>query len=682
MNSLKIKILVLISVIMFGAISLIAWYNLKIQHDILAKSTENTGQLLVKTVRNSIRSSMINSKNSEVRKILEHIGEDPSIEDIKIFDDTGRILVSAKHFDIGSLTTTSELLSYRANRLNFTETIDDVERFTTLIPLENSSECIGCHQHDKPVLGILSLQMSLNQINNLQLAGRNATLFSSLGTLALLIVAITLFILIYVDAPIRKLVNAMQKVEAGEFDHATINITSSEEMFELATKFNNMVGRLKFLVESTIKHECELVVHREKLSHHDAIQSMNVTLEERLKEIEYLNISLEEHIEEIEEANYKIADLASDLENKNSSLEMTVSRLSALHKMGLALNSTMDLEKLFDILIRRTMEAVGSRIGYILLLDSGQWSLKIGGSVGLAETYNRNTRIALKPGGVSYWVIENRQPILIEKMETTNDFNKISTLGYTRETIICAPLLIKDEIIGTITIANKNDGTPFNANDLELLTTIGAQASVAIKNVRLYEEQKTTYLSTVQALVSAIEASDPYTRGHSERVTRYAQLLGQQINLSTDALKRLEHAAVLHDIGKIGIDLALLHKQGQLSTSDIDALQQHPLIGARILEPITFLNGVREIIVQHHERYDGCGYPFRIKGDEIYMEARILAVADTYDAMTSDRPYRKALSHDTALNEIRTYAGTQFDPTVAEAMNTICAAGLWPPFSK
>jgi HD-GYP domain-containing protein (c-di-GMP phosphodiesterase class II) len=329
-------------------------------------------------------------------------------------------------------------------------------------------------------------------------------------------------------------------------------------------------------------------------------------------------------------------------------------------------------------MIRRAMEAVGAEVGYILLYDFEHGTLKVGGAVGLFDLVNRETHLPLRTNGVTYWVIQKRQPLLIENAENNREVSPVSCLGYTRNTLICAPLIVKDEIIGTITLANKNDLLSFKEQDLELLTTIAAQASVAIKNVHLYEDQQTTYLNTMQALVSAVEASDPYTRGHSERVTRYAQILGRQLNLTSDAFKRLERAYILHDIGKIGIDVAVLHKEGVLSTSDVDILQQHPLIGTKILEPISFLGTVRQIIAQHHERYDGTGYPFRVKGDDILLEARIIAVVDTYDAMTSDRPYRKALSHEIAVAEIKKYSGTQFDPYVAEAMLTLCQDGKWP----
>ena len=180
----------------------------------------------------------------------------------------------------------------------------------------------------------------------------------------------------------------------------------------------------------------------------------------------------------------------------------------------------------------------------------------------------------------------------------------------------------------------------------------------------LYEDQQKTYLNTIHALVSAIEASDSYTRGHSERVTRYSLAIAKRLGLSAERLKIMERAAILHDIGKIGINATLLHKVGKLSPEDIFDLQQHPTIGIKILEPIEFLNDVRTCIVQHHERFDGKGYPNGVSGEELLLEARILAIADTFDAMTSDRPYRKALSLDIAVKELVDNAGTQFDPAI------------------
>lgn len=672
MNSLKIKILGLMVIIMVMTVGLTAWHNLRTQKAMLLGIADQNSRVLGETIRSSIVTTMASGHNAEVANILEKIWKEPAIESVRIFDESGRILVSGDMEEAGDLVSTADLLAYRSNSGTYEATQQGNDAFSTFVPIYNSPVCHNCHDRDTSVLGVLNVRLSLNELATLRSEGREATLLSSAGMLAILIVTITLFILIYVDAPIRKLVAAMNQVEQGEFSNAFVTVRNSAEMALLSTKFNSMVDRLKGLIERTVQHEREIAISQEKLIHHDEIRNMNITLEERLKEIEFLNITLEERIEEIEEANYKIADLVSDLEDKNTTLLQAVSRLSALYKMGLAINSTMDLGKLFELLIRKTMDTLLARHGYILLLDREARALKIGAIIGVSEDIDTTQSIPLKRGGVSRWVIDNHQPLLIQNMDDARDFSRVSRLGFTRESVICAPLTAKDEVIGTITMANKQDATPFNAEDLELLTTIAAQASVAIKNARLYEEQQNTYLSTVQALVSAIEASDAYTRGHSERVTRYSLALARQMELSAESVKRLEQAAILHDIGKIGVDVALLHKEGKLSADDIDILHQHPSIGVRILEPIHFLSNVLTIIEQHHERFDGKGYPHGLSGKDQLLEARILAVADTYDAMTSDRPYRKALSHAIALQEIADHAGTQFDPEVAEAFFALC----------
>ncbi len=667
MNSLKIKILSLTTAILVIAVGLTAWHNLRTQKAMLTQIAIQNSRILGETIRNSIITSMANGENDQVTNILESIKKEPTIAAVRVFDKSGRILISADPEETGDLVSASDLLAYRAGKMSYANSEGDQNYHNSILPIHNAPVCYACHDQTRDVLGILNVHLSLSTLSTLQSEGRKTTFASSLVMLALLIFAISTFILRYVDRPIQTLVAAMDLVERGDFDLAPTRISSSKEMTLLSNRFNTMVDRLKGLIEATISHERELAISQEKLTHHDEISNMNVTLAERLKEIEYLNISLEERIEEIEEANYKIADLAGDLENKNTHLEQAVTRLSAINKIGLAINGTMDLNKLFKLLIHQTAATLKARVGFILLLEEDSSIMSVGAATGVSDRIDMGDRIPLKPGGVSFWVMENRQPLLVGNIKDSKEFSRVSRLGFTRESVICAPLIIKDEPIGTITIANKQDESSFCPEDLELLITISAQASVAIKNARLYEEQQATYLCTVQALVSAIEASDAYTRGHSERVTRYSISLAKRLNLPPAAQKRLEQAAILHDIGKIGIDLTLLHKKGPLSQEDIAALQQHPKIGARILEPIRMFDEVRQIVLHHHERFDGKGYPSQVNGPDIPIEARILAVADTFDAMTSDRPYRRALSHDTAIREIELYSGSQFDPAIAQA---------------
>ncbi len=675
MNSLKIKFLGLCCVILMVAIGLTTWYNLQTQKAMLNKLATEHGRMLAETIRNSIITDMANGKNDRVGHILGKIKNESAIDNVRIFDESGRILMAASPEEIGDLVSTSELMAYRTGNFSFSSSLSDHEHFNSIVPIYNQQICYTCHDESIKVLGVMNLQLSLDALSNMQNSGRNATVIASGVMLIILILTITAFLLVYVDAPIRRLVSAMDHVEKGQFEEAHTMVSSSDEMTLLSSKFNYMVQRLRELVESTVKNERELAISQEKLAHSEEIHAMNMTLEDRLKEIEYLNINLEERIEEIEEANYKIADLASELEEKNIGLTQAVDRLQALYKMGLAVNATMDLGKLLNLLSQKSMATMKAQVGYILMLNEKTGNLSIGGAAGISEDFDLELEIPLKPGGVSFWVMNNNKPKLVEDVDKEREFSKMSRLGFIRESVICAPLTEKDKVIGTITIANPIDGSSFGISDIELLSTIAAQASIAIRNARLYEAQETTYLNTVQALVSAIEASDAYTRGHSERVTRYSLALAKRLGMEGEPLKQLEQAAVLHDIGKIGIDVALLHKKEKLTAADIDVLKLHPSIGVRILEPIHFLGTVREIIEQHHERFDGNGYPNGLSAEEWRLEGKILAVCDTYDAMTSDRPYRKALSHEIAIQEIRDHSGTQFDPQVAAAFIEICSEG-------
>jgi putative nucleotidyltransferase with HDIG domain len=183
---------------------------------------------------------------------------------------------------------------------------------------------------------------------------------------------------------------------------------------------------------------------------------------------------------------------------------------------------------------------------------------------------------------------------------------------------------------------------------------------------KLYIDMRNVYVNTIQLLNRTMEAKDSYTSGHAARVQEYAVSLAKEIGMSERKIENIRKAAILHDIGKIGIDDSILKKSGSLTAAEYSMIKQHPVIGAEILKDVDFLKEITEIIRHHHERYDGKGYPDGLKGDAIPIEAAILAIADVYDAMTSNRPYRSAMEKDVALREIRQNAGTQFDPILAD----------------
>ncbi len=183
---------------------------------------------------------------------------------------------------------------------------------------------------------------------------------------------------------------------------------------------------------------------------------------------------------------------------------------------------------------------------------------------------------------------------------------------------------------------------------------------------RLYVDMRNVYLSTIQALSKSLEAKDPFTSGHSNRVEKYAVELAEASDLSFEKIQDIKIAAALHDIGKIGINDQILNKAAKLTQEEYQQVMEHPAIGADIIRNVDFLRNITGIIKHHHERYDGNGYPDGLKGDQIPIEACILAIADSYDAMTTDRPYRKALTQKEAIEELEQNAGTQFHPVLSE----------------
>jgi putative nucleotidyltransferase with HDIG domain len=232
------------------------------------------------------------------------------------------------------------------------------------------------------------------------------------------------------------------------------------------------------------------------------------------------------------------------------------------------------------------------------------------------------------------------------------------------------PLKVGEKTIGVFELASL-DPDAFGEEEKRMLQTLASQAAIAIENARLFEKTQRTYYETIKSLAQALEARDAYTKGHSERVTKYAIKVAEKMGLSEEDKTLISYSGLLHDIGKIGISDTILKKPYGLTLEEKTAIETHPLFGDNILSPIKFLEKAQQIVLHHHERYDGKGYPAGLRGEQIPITARIIAVTDAYDAMTSERPYRRALSHDDAIKELKEKAGTQFDPKVVETFLTL-----------
>lgn len=365
--------------------------------------------------------------------------------------------------------------------------------------------------------------------------------------------------------------------------------------------------------------------------------------------------------------------VAGAMENArlHGSEQQKLKETMALLEVARLVTSTLDIDVLLSRLVQITADVceVGKCSVYIYVSESGRffptatfgvfpdsdWEMQLGEGVQPADMTDEDAE-ALFAHQVAVCDPQLCPLIPRERIEDTRTHS-----------VLLVPVFSRENLLGMMALFSSKEPEDVESEDLNMVTGIAGQAAVALENASLYEDLEMSYFSTVKALARAIEVKDPYTYGHSERVTDYAMAIARKLDLSEWDCRNVKYAAALHDIGKIGIARKILNKPGALSEEEFIHVKTHPLLGDSIIEPVSFLQAPREIILHHHERYDGKGYPDGLAGEEIPLGARILAVADSFEAMMSDRPYRKALPIETSVRELELNSGTQFDPLVVRA---------------
>ncbi|HEX9919868.1 MAG TPA: HD domain-containing phosphohydrolase [Candidatus Methylomirabilis sp.] len=356
----------------------------------------------------------------------------------------------------------------------------------------------------------------------------------------------------------------------------------------------------------------------------------------------------------------------------NLSLERRIKQLASIYEASQGMVSILDLKAL----LRKVMGLMSPLLGFdralLFLVDKGKAGLRIAQGVGELEGFASSFpeyRVSLEDRDHLLAQVANRKEPAWggELPEPARDLPDPLLQILNRQSFMAVPLLSRGKAIGALVADRKSGPLPISPADRDLVMTFCNQIAIALENARLYEDLKDSYISSVQSLALALEAKDPYTRGHSERVTAYALQITEEMGLGKEISEALQCAGLLHDIGKIGIEEGILHKRGILEREEYEVMKRHPLIGANILHPISFSGEDLFLIRHHHESFDGGGYPDGLSGGHIPIGARILKVADSYDAMTSDRPYRSGLSTGKAKAELFAKSGQQFDPSVVEA---------------
>jgi HD-GYP domain-containing protein (c-di-GMP phosphodiesterase class II) len=354
--------------------------------------------------------------------------------------------------------------------------------------------------------------------------------------------------------------------------------------------------------------------------------------------------------------------------NKLKRIEEKAKRLALLSQLSQILNSTLDPKEIR----RRAMEAatrlMKAEVGSLLLVHEEKRYLYF--EVALGEREEDIKTISLNFGeGIAGWVAQHGKPLIVNSPEKDRRFFKgvDKRLEFKTRNIICVPVKVKEKTIGVLEAINKKGKGRFNKEDLSLLTSLADQVAIALDNSRLYQELEEMFFQTAESLADAIEKRDSHTGGHTQRVTFYSQAIAKYLRLTPLERKWLKITSVLHDIGKIGIGDDILKKPKPLSPEEFHIIKRHSNMGVEIIEHIRQLREIIPGVKYHHEQVNGKGYPDGLRGKDIPILAKIVAVADTYDAMTTDRPYRKAKDKKMAIDELKRCSGTQLDKKVVDA---------------
>ena len=358
---------------------------------------------------------------------------------------------------------------------------------------------------------------------------------------------------------------------------------------------------------------------------------------------------------------YRQSDLIEEL---NEKLNSKVQELSKLYYISESISHINDEETLFQQVVQIAAELTESLRSYLLFRDgeSGDFFIKAAIAPGIDDIIPNETSVE---GNALKTLVSRKLPIISSgrqalRVETGNILCNLTNF-------LIVPLTVKKELFGAILVAKENRSSSFSQEDELIIMDLSRKMTLSLENTILYHTLYMHVINTLQALVASVEAKDAYTERHSQRVTHMAKKIAHYLGCSAPEIDSLEFAGLLHDIGKIGVRDTVLMKKEALTNEEWSEIRRHPEIGESIVRPLKLFSLEASIIRHHHERWDGKGYPDGLKETEIPFLSRIITVADSFDAMVSNRPYRPSKPIDQALKELERCKGTQFDPEIVDA---------------
>jgi putative nucleotidyltransferase with HDIG domain len=356
---------------------------------------------------------------------------------------------------------------------------------------------------------------------------------------------------------------------------------------------------------------------------------------------------------------------------QNNTAQIAIKKLDFMDKIWTKVKPEDEEVEIIERLMRLAHDATGALACSLLMYDDKRQELYFKFAQGPVGQQYKRLHIA-RQSGITSWIFKNGKPMMVNNAEKNAHYHQRidNATGFKTKAIIGVPLIIENRVIGVIEVLNKEDGTCFTQQDLNMVEDLAVATALTLQSTRMNAELIHSYKGTIRALVSLADAKETIGGGgHSRRVAEYVLMAANELALSKEAKRNIEYAAILHDIGKLGIAEEILNKIGPLNDKEWEIIRKHPVIGYNMLRDIPFLKEAARLILYHHERYDGGGYPQGLQGKKIPLEARLIAVADAFDAMTTTHNHRQAVDQQKAFSELTKNIRSQFCPIAVKAFN-------------
>lgn len=353
----------------------------------------------------------------------------------------------------------------------------------------------------------------------------------------------------------------------------------------------------------------------------------------------------------------QLREYIKNLEVINDGLRVSFEELTTLYRLVDIITEARTLDRVLNSLLDLTDEVISYEGAVLFLADDKTGEVDIVLKRNIDKRLEQKIQIQSRQKVIE-WALKQGRTVALPDIEEEEEG---------KNTYVLVPLIARDKTIGLLEVIIGAPEGNITRRDMSLLTILSKQAALAIENVKMYEAMKKDQVSIIRALASTVDAKDHYTLGHSQKVSEYSHMIAEEMNLPERDREAIKYAGLLHDIGKIALADDIIKKPSRLTENEFEMVRKHPIVGAKIIKEIDSLAPIVPIVLHHHERFDGKGYPDALAGEQIPLGARIVFLADAYDTMVSARAYRDMIPPELAISELRKNAGSQFDPKVVDA---------------